>query len=174
MRSRFEASDVRSRPRRSTPWHALSVPPDDAQALSIRRVRSRRAYLQVRRRHHARPSVRGSQSVTAGQHGQARLKTWGEALGNRIGANIRRQPWRLPASLPSSCIAGGPQARRSNGTLKLKLNLLPPETELDRKYPFAASRGGMLSCWDRPRRPRDASCADLLLSVRSDLGHPPN
>ena len=36
---------------------------DDAQALSIRRGRSRRAYLQVRRRHGARPSVRGSQSV---------------------------------------------------------------------------------------------------------------
>src|SRR5215831_5327304 len=36
---------------------------DDAQALSIRRGRSRRAYLQVRRRHGARASVRGSQSV---------------------------------------------------------------------------------------------------------------
>jgi transposase len=40
-----------------------SVLRDDAQALSIRRGRSRRAYLQVRRRHGARPSIRGRQSV---------------------------------------------------------------------------------------------------------------
>jgi hypothetical protein len=36
-------------------------------------------------------------------------------------SELRRQPWRLPASLPSSCIACGPQARRSNGTLTLHL-----------------------------------------------------
>jgi hypothetical protein len=53
------------------------------------------------------------------------LKTWGEALGKRIGA--KRQRWRLPASLPSSCTACGPPARRSNGALRLHLQ--PPEVD---------------------------------------------
>jgi transposase len=64
------------------------------------------------------------------------LKTWGEALGKRIGP----KKWRLPASLLSSCTACGRPARRSNGTPSLPLQ--PPEVD---RIPFAAPRGGMLS-----------------------------
>ena len=59
---------------------------DDAQTLSIRRGRSRGAYLQVRRRHGAWPSVRAAKVLLSRSARPSALKTWGEALGKRIGA----------------------------------------------------------------------------------------
>jgi hypothetical protein len=75
-----------------------SVLRDDAQALSIRRGRSRRAYLQVQRRHDARPPIRGRQSVAQPVNATKRAEDlgWGEALLANA-SELRRQPWRLPA-----------------------------------------------------------------------------
>ena len=61
-------------------------------------------------------------------------------------SGLRRQPWRLPASLLSSSIACGPLTQRSNGALKLD----PQQPELRRsKHTVAVSCGGMLSLLGR-------------------------
>ena len=73
----------------------------------------------------------------------------------------RRARGEVNATARLDGIACGLQARRSNGTLKLHLQ--PPEAIEISPSPHLAA--DCCPCWDGPRRPRDSSCADLLLSA---------